>query len=224
MIKIKRFHQIDQIDEGALPRESSVKQLKKLRKLTKGIDIGDRVPNLKKQGANIHYFQNPIDTGIESYEDFEKKNKGFIPGWNFKNLISPFKIVEKIASNDEVYQDIDELRKAFDEIVGDEFDIYEVPKNNPTGVYFKKGIYYQFTFESGFFGLPTNRIRLYIYYRIDNDEMGNSCKKLFESGMIPFYNYLDGNGFEYTNAEMRFIEERYIGFGKKVMTIWQSDY
>jgi hypothetical protein len=88
MIKIKRFNQID---EGALPRESTVKQLKKLRKLTKGIDIGDRVPDLKKQGANIHFFQNPIDTGIESYEDFEKKNKGFIPGWNLKHLTSPFK-------------------------------------------------------------------------------------------------------------------------------------
>ena len=65
--------------------------LKKVRKLAKGIDIGDRVPDLKKQGANIHYYQNPIDTGIESYEDFEKKNKKFIPSWNLKHLISPFK-------------------------------------------------------------------------------------------------------------------------------------
>jgi hypothetical protein len=77
--------------EGALPRKKTIDQLKRIRKLSKSTDIGDRVPNLKKQGANIHYYQNPIDTGIESYEDFEKKNKSFIPGWNLKHLTSPFK-------------------------------------------------------------------------------------------------------------------------------------
>jgi hypothetical protein len=87
MIKIKKFKDLN---EGALPRKRSVDQLKKLRKLTKGIDIGDRVPDLKKQGANIHLYQNPIDTGIESYEDFEKKNKKFVPSWNLKNKLSPF--------------------------------------------------------------------------------------------------------------------------------------
>lgn len=87
MIKIKKFKDLN---EGALPRKKTVDQLKKLRKLTKGIDIGDRVPDLKKQGANIHLYQNPIDTGIESYEDFEKKNKKFVPSWNLKNKLSPF--------------------------------------------------------------------------------------------------------------------------------------
>jgi hypothetical protein len=87
MIKIKKFKDLN---EGALPRKSTVDQLKKIRKLTKGIDIGDRVPDLKKQGANIHLYQNPIDTGIESYEDFEKKNKKFVPSWNLKNKLSPF--------------------------------------------------------------------------------------------------------------------------------------
>lgn len=75
----------------SLPRKRSVQQLKKLRQLTKGIDIGDRTPNLKKQGANIHFMRNPIDDDfIESYEDFEKKNKGFIPGWNAKGIVGPF--------------------------------------------------------------------------------------------------------------------------------------
>jgi hypothetical protein len=87
MIKIKKFKDLN---EGALPRKITVDQLKKIRKLTKGIDIGDRVPDLKKQGANIHLYQNPIDTGIESYEDFEKKNKKFVPSWNLKNKLSPF--------------------------------------------------------------------------------------------------------------------------------------
>ncbi len=77
------------VDES-LPRERSVKQLKKLRKLTRGTDIGDRISDMNKQGANIQYIQNPIDTGVESYEDFEKHNKKFIPSWNLKHLLSPY--------------------------------------------------------------------------------------------------------------------------------------
>ena len=81
----------DGLKEGALPRQSTVDQLKKIRKSTKGTDIGDRVSDMNKQGANISYIQNPIDTGIESYEEFQKKNQSFIPNWNLKHLISPFK-------------------------------------------------------------------------------------------------------------------------------------
>jgi hypothetical protein len=54
-------------------------------------NIGDRVSDMNKQGANIQYIQNPVDTGIESYEDFEKHNKKFIPSWNLKHLTGPFK-------------------------------------------------------------------------------------------------------------------------------------
>jgi len=81
--------EIEAIDES-LPRQHTVDQLKKLRKLTKGIDIGDRISDLNKQGANISYYRNAIDSGIESYEDFEKSNKKFIPSWNLKNLMSPY--------------------------------------------------------------------------------------------------------------------------------------
>lgn len=74
----------------SLPSQRSVNQLKKLRKLTKGVDIGDRTPNMKKQGANIHFMHNPIDDDhIESYEDFEKKKKSFKPGWNARGEVSP---------------------------------------------------------------------------------------------------------------------------------------
>jgi hypothetical protein len=66
-----------EISEGALPRKSTVNQWKRLRKLTKGIDIGDRISNMNKQGANIHYIQNPIDSGIESYEDYMSKAKPY---------------------------------------------------------------------------------------------------------------------------------------------------
>ena len=76
-------------NEGALPRESTVKQLEKIRKATKSVTIDDSVPKLK--GANLGYERNYVDSGIESHEDFEKKNKSFIPGWNLKHLKSPFK-------------------------------------------------------------------------------------------------------------------------------------
>jgi hypothetical protein len=76
-------------NEGALPRESTVKQLEKIRKSTKSTTIDDRVPKMK--GANLGFESNFVDKGIESYEDFEKKNKSFVPGWNLKHLKSPFK-------------------------------------------------------------------------------------------------------------------------------------
>jgi len=84
-MKISNFK--DFLNES-LPRRKSIDQLKKLRKLTKGIDIGDRVSN--KQGVNIDFIHNPIDSGVESYEDFEKNNKGFIPSWNTKHKMGPF--------------------------------------------------------------------------------------------------------------------------------------
>ena len=67
MNHILRFHEIS---EGALPRKRSVQQWKKLRELTRGTDIGDKISDMNKQGANIHYIHNPVDTGIESYEDY----------------------------------------------------------------------------------------------------------------------------------------------------------
>lgn len=75
----------------SLPRQRTVDQLKALRKMTKGIDIGDRIPDLMKQGANIHYSRNVVDTGVESYEDYERHNKKFVPSWNLKHLMSPFR-------------------------------------------------------------------------------------------------------------------------------------
>lgn len=74
----------------SLPREQSVDQLKRVMKQSAKTDIGNRVSDMNKQGANIQYIQNPIDSGIESYEDFEKHNKKFIPSWNLKHLTSPF--------------------------------------------------------------------------------------------------------------------------------------
>ena len=74
----------------SLPRQQSVDQLKKVMKISAKTDIGNRISDMNKQGANIQYIQNPIDSGIESYEDYQKHNKKFIPSWNLKHLMSPF--------------------------------------------------------------------------------------------------------------------------------------
>jgi hypothetical protein len=74
----------------SLPRQQTVDQLKRVMKISAKTDIGNRISDMNKQGANVQYIQNPIDSGIESYEDFEKKNKTFVPSWNLKHLMSPF--------------------------------------------------------------------------------------------------------------------------------------
>ena len=67
-MKISKF--IEFIKES-LPQQKSVEQLKMVRKLSKGTDIGDKV---KMKGANLLYDTNIIDTGIESYQDYMSHN------------------------------------------------------------------------------------------------------------------------------------------------------
>jgi len=59
-----------------LPRDTTVRQLKKLRALTKGTDIGDLTANdrLNSQIPNLQKIGNPVDTGIDSYEEFAAKD------------------------------------------------------------------------------------------------------------------------------------------------------
>ena len=87
-MKIIRFEEFE-VNES-LPRKQTVDQLKRVMKMSAKTDIGNRISDMNTQGANIQYIQNPIDSGIESYEDFEKHNKKFIPGWNVKGLLGPF--------------------------------------------------------------------------------------------------------------------------------------
>jgi hypothetical protein len=75
---MKHLLNFQQLNEN-LPRKQTVDQLKRLRKLTKGIDIGDKISDMNKQGANIQYIKNPIDTGIESIEDYWKNNDPIQP-------------------------------------------------------------------------------------------------------------------------------------------------
>lgn len=77
----------DEVNES-LPQSHTVDQLKRLRKISKKTDIGDRAS--KMSGGNLSYERNPIDSGIESYQDFQSHNKKFQPNWNLKNL-RPFR-------------------------------------------------------------------------------------------------------------------------------------
>ena len=75
----------EEFNEGALPQQQSVDQWKRIRKLTRKTDIGDKISDMSKQGANIQYIHNAIDKGIESQQDWAKGNKNFKPykpeGW-----------------------------------------------------------------------------------------------------------------------------------------------
>lgn len=89
-MKIFRFEEFEMTNE-ALPNQKTVDQLKKVMKMSARTDIGNRISDMNKQGANIHYIQNPIETGIESREDYDKHNKKFVSSWNLKGMLGPFK-------------------------------------------------------------------------------------------------------------------------------------
>jgi hypothetical protein len=89
-MKIFRFEEFEMTNE-ALPNKKSVDQLKKVMKMSAKTDIGNRISDMNKQGANIHYIQNPIETGIESKEDYDEHNKKFVSSWNLKGMLGPFK-------------------------------------------------------------------------------------------------------------------------------------
>lgn len=87
-MRILKFNEFEVTNES-LPNEETVKQLKRVMKKSAKTDIGNRISDMEKQGANIQYIQNPIDTGIESREDYE--NKKFVSNWNLKGMLGPFK-------------------------------------------------------------------------------------------------------------------------------------
>lgn len=86
-MKIFRF---EEYVTESLPQQHSVDQLKMVRKISKSTDIGDKIEDMNKQGANIHYIQNPIDSGIESMQDYDKdKDKDFDEVNSIKNFKLP---------------------------------------------------------------------------------------------------------------------------------------
>jgi len=70
-----RVLKFEELFEGALPRKRTEEQLKELRRKTKSVTIDDKISDMNKQGANIQYIHNPVDTGIESYEDYMSQAK-----------------------------------------------------------------------------------------------------------------------------------------------------
>jgi hypothetical protein len=74
LIKIFEIQENSSIFEGSLPQQSTVNQLKKIRKKTKSITIDDRVSKMSRKNSNLQYIGNPIDR-VESYQDFQRKNK-----------------------------------------------------------------------------------------------------------------------------------------------------
>ena len=76
----------------SLPQDKSVEQWNMVRKLSKGIDIGDRIADMEKQGANIDYIRNPIDSGIETYQDYMANT---IVGYDGYDAQNPLKSQQK---------------------------------------------------------------------------------------------------------------------------------
>ena len=89
-MRIKRFEEFEVTNE-ALPNQHTIDQLEDVMKQSTKTDIGNRISDMNKQGANIQYIQNPIKTGIESKEDYDKHNKKFVSSWNLKGMTGPFK-------------------------------------------------------------------------------------------------------------------------------------
>ena len=89
-MRILKFNEFEVTNE-ALPNQHTIDQLEDVMKQSSKTDIGNRISDMNKQGANIQYIQNPIETGIESREDYEKHNKKFVSSWNLKGMLGPFK-------------------------------------------------------------------------------------------------------------------------------------
>jgi len=76
MEKVLKFSEF--LIKESLPQQHTVDQLKSVKKTMNkeiGGDIGDKISNSEKKSANVYFFRNPIETGIESYQDFEKENR-----------------------------------------------------------------------------------------------------------------------------------------------------
>ncbi len=76
MDKILKFS--DFLVQESLPQQHTVDQLKKLKKTMDkeiGGDIGDKISDVEGKVGNVVFFRNPIETGIQSYQDFEKSNR-----------------------------------------------------------------------------------------------------------------------------------------------------
>lgn len=79
MKHIKKYKQFE-----ALLRQSSLEQLKKVRSVSKGIDVDDKVNKNSEDYPNRWFHRNPIDTGIQTYKQY---------------LSEPFSVNQNVRSN-----------------------------------------------------------------------------------------------------------------------------
>jgi len=88
-----------------LPRETSLRQLKKLRAETKGTDIGDLTTNdrLNKNVPNMQAIGNPVDTGIESWDEFSKKDS------SLQTIAFKSKLVNKPLVNQKLEENVNNV-------------------------------------------------------------------------------------------------------------------
>jgi len=83
--------------------ESSLRQLKKLRKDVKGIDINDRVDKDETTLPNLYWMENPVDgERIQSYDEFTKKdNKKQTVAFKSKLVNKPL-VNKKLKENNNI--------------------------------------------------------------------------------------------------------------------------
>lgn len=136
----------------SLPRKHNLEQLRKLRKITKGQDIGDIVAKgeKKKEGnmPNAYWIDNPIDRNVDTYENFIKKDNkvqtkaikeslnleedAFIIWENYliqnedfinDNSMDYEIIIDDIIKQNEYKEGIEEMRDLFNDIIQNHFDM-----------------------------------------------------------------------------------------------------
>ena len=90
-----------------LPQETSVRQLKKLRAETKGTDIGDLTKDdrLNHNVPNLQYIGNPIDTGIESWQEFCQKDN------ELQTIAFKSKLVNKPIVKENKKENMNDIKK-----------------------------------------------------------------------------------------------------------------
>lgn len=64
----------------SLSREENLKQLRKVRKISKGTDIGDKINKdlNKKFGSKNITFKNQLDSHIDTWEEHTKKQREYL--------------------------------------------------------------------------------------------------------------------------------------------------
>ena len=102
-----------------LPRDTSVRQLKKLRAETKGTDIGDLTSGdrLNHNVPNLQYIGNPVDTGIESWEEFSQKDS------KLQTIAFKSKLVNKSIVKENKKENMKDIKK-FEDFENSELDSY----------------------------------------------------------------------------------------------------